>query len=55
MKSEEIKIAYHFPDVRKVIEAGKGAQHEVFYRFADIRKTILTIMIHTRVMLFVSC
>jgi DNA-damage-inducible protein D len=23
------KIAYHFPDVRKVIEAGKGAQHEI--------------------------
>ena len=23
------KVAYHFPDVRKVIEAGKGAQHEI--------------------------
>jgi len=22
-------VAYHFPDVRKVIEAGKGAQHEI--------------------------
>jgi len=20
---------YHFPDIRKVIEAGKGAQHEI--------------------------
>jgi len=23
------KVVYHFPDVRKVIEAGKGAQHEI--------------------------
>ena len=23
------EIAYHFPDVRKVIEAGKGAHHEI--------------------------
>jgi DNA-damage-inducible protein D len=28
-KQAGITAAYHFPDIRKVIEAGKGAKHEI--------------------------
>jgi len=34
------KIAYHFPDVRKVIEVYKNAGESISYHFVDVNKMV---------------